>query len=86
MATTTCKTDLGSVLRYHREKAELRREHVAVYLGRSVQAVTDWERNRRAPRLVLIVELARLYGVDVAELATAEVPRRERRGQGAATA
>ncbi|HEX5348530.1 MAG TPA: helix-turn-helix transcriptional regulator [Pseudonocardiaceae bacterium] len=68
--TTVCAipSDTGGRLKYYRESAGLTREHVGVHLNRGTGAVRDWELNRRVPRYVLLVQLANLYGVPVAEL------------------
>ncbi len=72
--TTPQATDLGSVLRNHRYNAGLRPKEVAVHVGRSVQTVTGWEKNKRAPSVAQLGQLASLYGVSIGELATADVP------------
>ncbi len=68
--TTICAipSDTGGRLKYYRESAGLSREHVGVHLNRGTGSVRDWELNRRVPRYVLLVQLAHLYGVPVAEL------------------
>ncbi|HEX4102336.1 MAG TPA: helix-turn-helix transcriptional regulator [Pseudonocardiaceae bacterium] len=68
--TTVCATptDTGGRLKYYRESAGLSREHVGVHLNRGTGSIRDWELNRRVPRYVLLVQLANLYGVPVAEL------------------
>ena len=69
-------SDTGGRLRYYRESAGLTREHVGVHLNRGTGAIRDWELNQRVPRYVLLVQLARLYGIPVAELVgTEEVSR-----------
>lgn len=63
MITTTIPGDLGGRLRHYREAAGLTREHVSVNVGRGAGCIRDWELGQRAPRYVLLVQLARLYGV-----------------------
>lgn len=70
---TTIPGDLGGRLRHYREHAGLTREHVSVQIGRGAGAIRDWELNQRPPRYVLLVQLARLYGVPVADLVAVEV-------------
>lgn len=77
--TTICAipSDTGGRLKYYRESAGLSREHVGVHLNRGTGSIRDWELNRRVPRYVLLVQLAHLYGVPVAELiGTDAVPPR----------
>jgi transcriptional regulator with XRE-family HTH domain len=68
--TTICAipSDTGGRLKYYRESAGLSREHVGVHLNRCAGSVRDWELNRRVPKYVVLVQLAHLYGVPVAEL------------------
>ncbi|PZS22131.1 MAG: hypothetical protein DLM60_05020 [Pseudonocardiales bacterium] len=64
-------TDMGGLLRYLRERADLSPEYVALEIGRSARVIGDWERNYRSPRLVHLRQLARLYGVPIAVLVDA---------------
>jgi transcriptional regulator with XRE-family HTH domain len=59
---------VGGRLHYFRETAGLKREQAAIHVGRSAVTVRDWELDQRVPRYVLLVQLARLYGVSVTEL------------------
>ena len=63
MFTDTTIPNLGGRLRHARETAGFTREYVAVQIGRSVAAVRDWEQNQRAPRMVLLAQLAHLKGL-----------------------
>jgi transcriptional regulator with XRE-family HTH domain len=67
---TAIPSDLGGRLRHYRENAGFTREHVSVQIGRGAGAIRDWELNQRPPRMVLLVQLARLYGVPLTELVT----------------
>ncbi len=66
--------DIGSALRYYRERAGLTREQAATHVGRTTQTIREWETGNRTPRLVFLVELAKLYQVECVELLAAAVP------------
>lgn len=67
-------TDIGSALRYYRERAGLTRDQSAAHVGRSSQTIRAWEIGDRTPPLMFVARLARLYKVDCAELLGAAVP------------
>ncbi|MGH3635613.1 MAG: helix-turn-helix domain-containing protein [Mycobacterium sp.] len=69
MTTAIPPATLGGVLRHYRMTAGLSREQVGVAVGRSTAAIRDWEQNASAPRFPLLIELASLYGVPMAQLA-----------------
>ena len=58
----------GSRLRAAREAATLSVEEVAVETARSAQAVGAWERGQNRPPDAVLLRLARLYGVELAEI------------------
>jgi transcriptional regulator with XRE-family HTH domain len=64
--------NLGGRLRHARETAGFTREYTAVQIGRSVGAIRDWELNQRAPRMVLLAQLAQLYNVSLTDLVATE--------------
>lgn len=75
---TTMPADLPGRLRYLRQRAGLRPEHVALQLGITARVVSEWERGYRTPRLHLLRQLAILYGEPVITLIDgAEVIPRE---------
>ena len=62
------RRSLGEVLRDHRERCKMTQELVAEKLGVSRQAVSKWEQGKTEPSTTNLVKLARLYGVDPADL------------------
>ena len=62
------RRSLGEVLREHRERCKMTQELVAQKLGVSRQAVSKWEQGASEPSTTNLVKLARLYGVDPADL------------------
>lgn len=62
------RRSLGEVLRAHRERCKMTQELVAEKLGVSRQAVSKWEQGKSEPSTSNLVKLARLYGVDPADL------------------
>ena len=62
------RCSLGEVLRAHRERCKMTQELVAEKLGVSRQAVSKWEQGKSEPSTTNLVKLARLYGVDPADL------------------
>lgn len=75
--STGTHPDIGSALRYYRECAGLSREQAAVHVGRTAQCIRDWETGNRAPRLVFLGKLAKLYKVECAVLLAAVDPAAE---------
>ena len=55
-------------LRAAREAAGLRREHVAITLGRSYYAIRSYESGQACPPGDVLVQLAALYGCTVEAL------------------
>lgn len=66
--TVAARRSLGEVLRAHREGCKMTQELVAEKLGVSRQAVSKWEQGKTEPSTTNLVKLARLYGVDPADL------------------
>lgn len=66
--------DIGSALRYYRERAGLTRDQSAAHVGRSSQTIRAWEIGDRTPPLIFVARLAKLYKVDCTELLGAAVP------------
>ena len=66
--TVAARRSLGEVLRDHRERCKMTQELVAEKLGVSRQAVSKWEQGKAEPSTTNLVKLARLYGVDPADL------------------
>ena len=59
---------LGDRLKKSRLTADLEQKDVADKLGYTRQMVSNWEHERSAPTAAVIIELARLYSVDIAWL------------------
>lgn len=62
------RRSLAEVLRSHRERCKMTQEFVAEKVGVSRQAVSKWESGASEPSTTNLVKVARLYGVDPAEL------------------
>ena len=62
------RRSLAEVLRSHRERCKMTQELVAEKIGVSRQAVSKWEQGASEPSTTNLVKLARLYGVDPADL------------------
>ena len=62
------RRSLAEVLRSHRERCKMTQEFVAEKVGVSRQAVSKWEQGASEPSTTNLVKLARLYGVDPADL------------------
>ena len=62
------RRSLAEVLRAHRERCKMTQEFVAEQIGVSRQAVSKWEQGSSEPSTTNLVKLARLYGVDPADL------------------
>ncbi|MDM8271242.1 helix-turn-helix domain-containing protein [Thermophilibacter provencensis] len=62
------RRSLAEVLRSHRERCKMTQEFVAEKIGVSRQAVSKWEQGASEPSTTNLVKLARLYGVDPADL------------------
>lgn len=62
------RRSLAEVLRSHRERSKMTQEFVAEKIGVSRQAVSNWESGASEPSTTNLVKVARLYGVDPAEL------------------
>lgn len=62
------RRSLGEVLRSHRERCKMTQELVAEKIGVSRQAVSKWESGAAEPSTSNLIKVARLYGVDPADL------------------
>ena len=62
------RRSLGEVLRAHREQCKMTQELVAEKIGVSRQAVSKWESGAAEPSTSNLIKVARLYGVDPADL------------------
>jgi len=59
---------LGEALKAHRTSCNMTQEFVAEQLGVSRQAVSKWENGTSDPSTSNLLALARLYGIDAADL------------------
>ena len=59
---------LADVLREHRTRCRMTQEFVAESLGVSRQAVSKWESGASEPSTANLLALAKLFGVDAAEM------------------
>jgi len=59
---------LGEALKAHRTSCNMTQEFVAEHLGVSRQAVSKWENGTSDPSTSNLLALAKLYGIDAAEL------------------
>ena len=62
------RRSLAEVLKSHRERCKMTQEFVAEKIGVSRQAVSSWESGASEPSTTNLMKVARLYGVDPAEL------------------
>ncbi len=62
------RRSLAEVLRSHRKRCNMTQEFVAEKVGVSRQAVSKWESGASEPSTTNLMKVARLYGVDPAEL------------------
>jgi len=66
--TAVVRQSLGEALKENRVRCQMTQEFVAERLGVSRQAVSKWENGTSDPSTSNLLALARLYGVDAAEL------------------
>ena len=59
---------LGEILKQHRMRCKMTQEFIAETLGVSRQAVSKWENGTAAPSTTNLMAMAKLFGVDAAEL------------------
>jgi len=64
----TARKTLGEALKDHRIQCQMTQEFVAEHLCVSRQAVSKWENGASDPSTTNLLALAKLYGVDAAEL------------------
>ena len=62
------RQSLGEALKDHRTRCQMTQEFVAEHLGVSRQAVSKWENGTSDPSTSNLLALAKLYGIDAAEL------------------
>lgn len=62
------RKSLGEVLKEHRTQNHMTQEFVAEHLGVSRQAVSKWETGTAEPSTSNLLALAKLYGINPAEL------------------
>lgn len=62
------RKSLGEALKDHRIRCQMTQEFVAEHLGVSRQAVSKWETGASDPSTTNLLALAKLYGIDAAEL------------------
>ena len=59
---------LGEILKQHRMRCKMSQEFIAETLGVSRQAVSKWENGTAAPSTTNLMAMAKLFGVEAAEL------------------
>ena len=59
---------LGEILKQHRMRCKMTQEFIAETLGVSRQAVSKWENGTVAPSTTNLMAMAKLFGVEAAEL------------------
>ena len=59
---------LGEILKQHRMRCKMTQEFIAETLGVSRQAVSKWENGTTAPSTTNLMAMAKLFGVEAAEL------------------
>ena len=69
------RKSLGEALKENRLRCQMTQEFVAERLGVSRQAVSKWENGTSDPSTSNLLALARLYGVDAAELLRSVSPQ-----------
>lgn len=62
------RKSLGEALKDHRVRCQMTQEFVAEHLGVGRQAVSKWETGASDPSTTNLLALAKLYGIDAAEL------------------
>ena len=65
---TIVRKSLGESLKDHRVRCQMTQEFVAEHLGVSRQAVSKWENGSSDPSTANLLALAKLYGIDAADL------------------
>ena len=59
---------LGEILKQHRMRCKMTQEFIAETVGVSRQAVSKWENGTAAPSTTNLMAMAKLFGVEAAEL------------------
>lgn len=62
------RKSLGEALKENRIRCQMTQEFVAEHLGVSRQAVSKWENGTSDPSTSNLLSLAKLYGIDAADL------------------
>lgn len=66
--TAIVRRSLGEALKEHRTQCHMTQEFVAEQLGVSRQAVSKWENGTSDPSTSNLLALAKLYGINAADL------------------
>ena len=66
--TAIVRRSLGEALKEHRTQCHMTQEFVAEHLGVSRQAVSKWENGTSDPSTSNLLALAKLYGINAADL------------------
>ena len=69
----------GEKLNHLRKNAGLTQEDISSRLGISPQAVSKWENDLSCPDIMLLPEIAKLYGITVDELLNSADPEKEKK-------
>ena len=65
---------LGGRIKFHRTRLHMTQEQLAQKLGVSPQAVSKWEHDQSCPDILVLPDLAQLFGITVDELLGKEKP------------
>ena len=68
------RKSLGESLKDHRVRCQMTQEFVAEHLGVTRQAVSKWENGSSDPSTSNLLALAKLYGIDAADLLREAAP------------
>lgn len=65
--------NFGETLAFHRKKAKLNQQELAVCINTSQQNISRWEHNEVEPSLSFCIALADYYGISLDELIGREI-------------
>ena len=65
---------LGQRIKFHRTRLHMTQEQLAQKIGVSPQAVSKWEHDQSCPDILVLPDLAELFGLTVDELLGKEKP------------
>lgn len=65
--------DIGTELKFHRQKAGLSQKDLAALINTSQQNISRWEKNEVEPSISFCVALADYYGISLDELIGREI-------------